>query len=164
MKKLAMFIVQLVITLCATNANAADLPGNSAGVKGNSNTFLGNYVINELPQVVLKGESLRAFELTYEKAQKSVLIYLEERSNCRDYVVRSKNLEVAYRCKKSSFGVQFVPVKHQKYKPELNALFLSQDEFQKQQKISEGGLPLETALDLIASYYPHLLKRSDLLD
>ena len=164
MKKLTVFIVLLVITLCTTNANAAELPGNSPGLKGNSNTFLGNYEIKELPQVVLKGESLRAFELTYEKAQKPVLIYLEERSNCKDYVVRSKNLEVAYRCKKSSFGVQFVPVKHQKYKPEINVLFLAQDEFQKQQKISDGQLPLETALDLIASYYPHLLKRSDLLN
>jgi len=164
MKKLAMFIVLIVLTLGATNANAADLPGKLASLKGNSNTFLGNYEIKELPQAVLKGENLRAFELTYQKGQKSVLIYLDERSNCKDYVVRSKNLEVAYRCKKNSFGVQFVPVKHQKYKPEVNALFLAHDQFQKQQKISDGELPLETALDLIASYYPHLLKRSDLLD
>ena len=164
MKKLSMFIILLGITLGATNAKASNLPGNSANLKGNSNTFLGKYEIKELPQIVLKGESMRTFELTYEKAQNSVLIYLEERSNCKDYIVRSKNLEVAYRCKKNSFGVQFVPVKHEKYKPEANALFLAQDEFQKQQKISEGQLSLETALDLIASYYPHLLKRSNLLD
>ncbi len=164
MKKNSILIILLAVTMGTISAKAADLSGNSINLKGNSNTILGNYEIKELPLATVNDQSLRAFELTYEKAQKSVFIYLDERTNCKDYVVRSKNLEVAYRCKKGSFGVQFVPGKHEKYKPELNALFLSMDEFEKQQKITEGGLPIESALDLIASYYPHLLKRTDLLD
>jgi hypothetical protein len=102
--------------------------------------------------------------LTYEKAQKSVLIYLDQRANCMDYVVRSKNLEVRYTCKKTSFGAQLLSGKQMKYDPALNALFISQDEFAKQQKISEGALPIASALGLIASYYPSLLKSPDLLN
>ena len=66
--------------------------------------------------------------------------------------------------KKLLLEPSFCLVKQMKYKPELNALFLAQDEFERQQKISEGALPVESALGLIASYYPNLLKRSNLLD
>lgn len=51
-----------------------------------------------------------------------------------------------------------------KYDPSLNALFLAQEEFAKQQKISEGNLPVDSALSLIASYCPDLLKSKNLLD
>ncbi|NEW84686.1 MAG: hypothetical protein GZ094_20285, partial [Mariniphaga sp.] len=146
------------------NTNATDLTGNSINLKGSSNTTLGSYEIKELPPVSFNGELLRTFELTYENAQYSVLINLDERTNCKDYIVRSKNLEVRYSCKKASFGVQLLSGKQMKYKPELNALFLSQDEFVKQQKISEGTLPIASALGLIASYYPSLLKSPDLLN
>ncbi len=164
MKQLTLLFTLLMLTLGAINSNATDLPDNSINLKGDSNTALGNFEIKELPPVDINGEQMRAFELTYEKAQKTVFIYLDQRANCRDYIVRSKNLEVCYSCKKSSFGAQLLAGKHMKYKPELNALFLAQDEFEKQRKISEGGLPIESALGMIASYYPNLLKRSDLLN
>ena len=164
MKKISAFIFLLVITLGVFQANASDLQNNSINLKGNSNTGFGNYEIKELPLINKNGETMRAFELTYEKAQKTVTIYLDERANCKDYIVRSKNLEVAYRCKKNSFGVQMVPYKHLTLKPELNARFLALPEFGKQQVIAEGGLPLESTLDLIASYYPNLLISPDLLN
>ena len=97
-----------LLTFCAVSTNATDLSGNSINLKGNSNTILGSFEIKELPPVDMKGDMMRAFELTYEKAQKSVLIYLNERANCRDYIVRSKNLEVKYVCKKTSFGAQLL--------------------------------------------------------
>ena len=154
----------MILALAGVNAEAADLKGNSINLKGNSNTSLGNYEVKELPSVEANGVSMRTFELSYDKAQKTVLIYLDERANCRDYIVRSKNLEVRYTCRKSSFGVQQLLGKQMKYKPELNSLFLNQEEFERQGKISEGGLPVDSALGMIACYYPHLLKRADLLD
>ena len=164
MKKLSLLTILMALFFVATTAKGADLAGNSIKLAGNSNTSLGNFEIKELPAATVNGESLRSFELTYEKAQKSVLIYLDERAKCRDYVVRSKNLEVAYRCKKGSFGVQLVPAKHVKYKPELNELFLAHEEFAKQQQISEGGQSIEESLGIIASYYPNLLRHTDLMN
>ena len=162
MKHLTLLL--LLIAFGAINAKATDLAGNTINLKGNSNTRFGNYEIKELPLVSVNGELMRTFELTYEKAQKTVLINLDERANCRDYIVRSKNLEVRYVCKKTSFGAQLLTGRNMKYDPTLNALFLAQDEFEKQKSISEGGLPIAEALGLIASYYPNLLKRPELLD
>lgn len=162
MKQLSLLL--LLIAFGVLNTNATDLTGNSINLNGNSNTSFGTYEIKELPPVSVNGELMRTFELTYEKAQKTVIINLDERANCKDFIVRSKNLEVRYACKKSSFGVQLLSGQQMKYKPEINALFLSQDEFEKQQKISEGALPIASALGLIASYYPSLLKSPDLLN
>lgn len=154
----------LLFTLCVFNSYATDLEGKSINFKGKSNTNLGDFEIKELAPVTTNGETMRTFELTYENAHKPVIIYLDERSNCKDYIVRSKNLEVRYVCKKATFGAQLLTGKQMKYKPELNALFLSKDEFEKQQVISEGALPVQSALGLIASYYPGLLKSTDLLN
>lgn len=162
MKQLTIFLI--LLTFCVVNANATDLEGNSITLNGKSNTSFGDYTIKELPPVTMNGEMKRTFELTYENAQKSVLIYLDERTNCKDYIVRSKNLEIRYVCKKTSFGAQLLLGNQMKYKPEINALFLSQDEFESQQKISDGGMPIASALGLIASYYPALLKSPDLLN
>ena len=162
MKQLTTFLI--LLTFCVVNVNATDREGNLINLNGKSNTSLGDYTIKELPPVNMNGEMVRNFELTYEKAHKSVLIYLDERANCKDYIVRSKNLERRYACKKTSFGAQLLSGKHMKYDPALNALFLSHEEFEKQQVISEGGLPIASALGLIASYYPSLLKSTDLLN
>lgn len=162
MKQLTVLL--FLLAFCVISTNATDLESNSVNLKGNSNTSLGNYQIKELPAVDNNGEMMRSFELTYENAKKSVLIYLDERPNCKDYIVRSKNLEVRYACKKTSFGAQLLSAKQMKYKPELNELFLARDEFEKQQIISKGGIPVASALGLIASYYPGLLKSTDLLN
>lgn len=164
MKQLTFFSTLLILIFVGINVNATDLAGTSINLKGNSNTSLGNYEVKELPPVSVKGTLMRTFELTYEKAQKTILIYLDERANCRDYVVRSKNLEIRYACNKTSFGAQLLSGRQMKYDPALNALFLSQEEFEKQQKISEGALPIASALGLIASYYPSLLKSPNLLN
>ena len=107
---------------------------------------------------------MRTFELAYQNAGHRVMIYLNEREDCRDYIVRSKNLEVKYVCKKSGFGAKLVTGKFRQYDPNLNANFLSRDEFVRQEMISEGGLEIPSALGLIASYYPALFQRPDLLD
>jgi hypothetical protein len=164
MKQFKLFISLMILSLVGFNALAADLAGSTIKLSGNSNTVLGKFEVKELASVDVNGEKMRAFELKYENAQKTVLIYLDEKSNCRDYIVRSKNLEVRYTCKKTSFGAQLLTGKQMQYKPELNGLFLAQDAFEKQQKISGGTLTVESALGLIASYYPGLLKSTNLLN
>jgi hypothetical protein len=156
--------IMLLITLFTTAANATDIPANSINLSGNSNTRLGSYEIKELAAVTINGLTMRTFELSYKNAGFPVMIYLNERNDCRDYIVRSKNLEVKYVCSKSSFGAKLVTGKFRQYDPNLNARFLSRDEFAKQGMISEGGLEITSALGLIASYYPALFERPDLLD
>jgi hypothetical protein len=156
--------MMLLVTLFTVNAKASDFPENSLNLSGESNTRLGNYQIKELAPVTINGVKMRTFELAYQNVGNPVMIYLNELGDCRDYIVRSKNLEVKYVCNKSSFGAKLVTGKFRQYDPNLNANFLSREEFLKQGMISEGGLEISSALGLIASYYPALFQRPDLLD
>lgn len=127
-------------------------------LEGDSNSPVGRYQIMEIPSETINGETYRTFELTYEKGNKPVKIYLDERSRCRDYIVRSQKNEVRYVCKKSSFGAQLVTAKFESYNPDVNSYFTNQLELANQEKITDGKLPISEALGLIACYYPSLVK------
>ncbi len=161
---LFMLSMTLMITLFTSAARANDTGTNSISFSGNSNTRLGAFDVKELAPATLNGVAMRTFELSYKNAGFPVMIYLNEREDCRDYIVRSKNLEVRYVCSKTNFGVKLLTGKFRQYDPDLNARFLSRDEFVKQAMISEGNLEIIPALGLIASYYPALFERPDLLD
>ncbi len=150
--------------LFSTTSKGTDNPVNAISLSGNSNTRFGNYEIKEIAPVTTNGITLRTFELTYKNAAYPVMIYLNERDKCSDYIVRSKNLEVRYVCDKSAFGVKLVNGKFREYDPILNDRFLSGENFAKQATISGGNLEIGSALGLIASYYPALFERPDLLD
>ena len=163
MKRLSLLSI-VMLMIVALSTKAADINGNLISMKGNSNTYLGNYQIKELEPFDVKGQLMRTFEMKYDNAEKRVMVYIDERSNCREYIVRCKNLEIKYVCKKESFGAALVNPKQAIYNPDLNARFLSFENFENQKIISEGNLPIVSALDLIASYFPDLLKRRDLLN
>jgi hypothetical protein len=165
MEKIRSFsLLVLLLFSVIISATALNPPTDAINLNGQSNTWLGDYQIKELPATVQNGHTMRTFELTYANAAKTVMIYLDERSDCREYVVRSKNLEVRYVCNKNGFGAKLVSGKLRQYDPDVNALFLASDEFRNQGRISDGGLELSSALGLIASYYPGLLKTKNLLD
>lgn len=161
-RSLSMLVLLFFSVISSTIA--VNPPSDALNLNGQSNTWLGDYQIKELPATAQNGKTMRTFELSYVNAAKTVMIYLDERSDCREYVVRSKNLEIKYVCNKSGFGAKLVNGKLRQYDPDVNALFLAQEEFRNQGKISEGGLEPSSALGLIASYYPGLLKSKNLLD
>lgn len=161
-RSLSMLVMLLFFVI--TSSKAVNPPAEMLNLNGESNTWLGDYQIKEMPATVQSGHTMRTFELSYANAAKTVMIYLDERPDCREYLVRSKNLEVKYVCNKTGFGAKLVNGKLRQYDPGVNALFMSQDEFKNQGKISEGGLEPSSALGLIASYYPGLLKSKNLLD
>lgn len=157
-------LLLLISTFLTSTTKAGDFPVNSISFKGASNTWLGDFQIKELTPTTINGVTMRTFELDYQNAGNPVMIYLDDHSNCGEYIVRSKNLEVKYVCTKSTFGAKLVTGKLRQYDPMLNANFLSKDELNKQSKIADGGQELSSALGLIASYYPGLFSRNDLLN
>ena len=161
--KLISLLVLLSCSFITTIAAAASSPA-AINLNGSSNTALGDYQIKELNPVTQFGQEMRTFEFTYSKAEKPVMIYLDKRAKCIDYIVRSKNLEVKYCCDKTAFGASLITGKFRKYDPRVNESFLSYSEFNNQKQISEGNLEIPVALGLIASYYPNLLISPNLLD
>ncbi len=154
-------VITMMIVITGFNVNAAE--NEAINLQGDSNTKMGTYQIKEQPAENIEGKTLRKFELVYQNAKNPVTIYLDEKENCRDYIVRSKNMEIKYVCKKNGFGAQLLSGKYVKYDPKVNSYFIATDELTNQSRISEGGITPENALGLIASYYPSLLKSTDLL-
>jgi len=142
---------------------SATTPENIQSLKGTSQTLLGNYTITELAPETIKNEVLRKFELNYENGKAPVIIYLRQKSKCKEYIVRGHAMEVQYTCKKSGFGAQPLAGKFAAYPFDTNAQFISQEALSRQSKITTSEIPVEKALGLIACYYPGLLKNIQIL-
>lgn len=151
----SMFLVLMLATLLAS--------AESNAMVGKSNTPLGDYRIKECQPVVIEGQLFKAFELSYVKSNNPILIYIEDRDNCKDYIVRSKYVEIKYVCRKSGFGVEAVFGKHMKYDSVMNNFLMNPDVYKSQMKLSSGGLQEKESLELIAFNFPRLLKNVSLL-
>ncbi len=145
--------MMLFVGLGSVKANSAP-----EAITGNSQTVLGAYQITELEPETIKKETLRKFQLTYENGNAPITIYLNERSKCNDYIVRSNVMEVQYVCNKQGFGATTVNSKFSLYPEQTNNMFHSTEALGYQSKITDGEISIEKALGLIACYYPSLLK------
>jgi hypothetical protein len=151
----------LAVVLYSTTQLAANT--NKVNITGDSNTDLGKFSIAEKASVNIDGENVRAFEVKYENSEHPITILLNEKKKCKDYIVRSKNLEIKYVCKKNSFGAKYVSGKFIKFDPIVNAYFLNEEEFKRQQILSNKELNENEALSIIASYFPQLIIDTRLL-
>ena len=137
--------------------------GQSDAVVGKTDTALGDYRIMESLPVEIEGQSFKTFKLLYEKSQNPIVIYIDDHDNCRDYIVRSRYVEIKYVCRKSGFGVEAVFGKHMKYDHVMNNFLMDPVNYKNQMRLSEGSRPEKEALELIATNFPKLLKNVSLL-
>lgn len=151
----SMFLILMFATFIAS--------AESNALTGNTNTPLGNYVVKESQPVEIEGQSFKSFELMYEKSHNPIVIYIDDHDNCRDYIVRSKYVEIKYVCRKSGFGVEAVFGKHMKYDHVVNNFLMDPVNYKNQMNLSEGGKTEKEALELIASNFPALFKNISLL-
>ncbi len=150
-----MFLVLMSATLIVS--------AESNVLTGKSNTSLGDYQIKEGIPVEIEGQSFKSFELLYEKSDNPIVIYIDDHDNCRDYIVRSRYVEIKYVCRKSGFGVEAVFGKHMKVDHVINNFFMDPANYKKQMRLSEGGKTEKEALELIATNFPYLLKNVSML-
>lgn len=150
-----MFLILILTTFLAF--------AKSDALTGKSNTPLGDYQIKESQSVEIEGQSFKTFELLYEKSQNPIVIYIDDHDNCRDYIVRSRYVEIKYVCRKSGFGVEAVFGKHMKYDHVVNNFLMDPVNYKNQMRLSEGSRPEKEALELIATNFPKLLKNVSLL-
>lgn len=131
-------------------------------IKGDSNTELGKYVIEESAEsMAYKGKELKAYRLCYENCKKDILIGVEEMENCRNYIVLVDDLQIQYVCDKGVFGVKRVP---RQKETSLNVKeVVDRQQFFYQKVITQKPKTEKELLGLIACYYPSLLKPGFLL-
>ncbi|MGV8829282.1 MAG: hypothetical protein ACWA6U_13315 [Breznakibacter sp.] len=153
-----------VITLLVLMVFGLQVKAESGvNLNGFTNTSLGSYVITELTSEEVKGELMRKFELKYENAKDVVVIYLSTNARCREYSVLSNGLDIQYVCTKKAFGARPLIGKLLRHKPEVDAVFVNDDELARQEKLSNGELSVEEALGYIACFYPALVKHQNLI-
>ena len=131
-------------------------------IKGESNTSMGKYVIEESDVAVnYKGKELKAYRLCYENCKKEVLIGVEKLEDCRNFVVVLDDMQIVYACEKGIFGVTKTP-KQKSTSINVKEAIVRQ-QFYHQKVITQKPKTEKELLGLIACYYPALLKPGFLL-
>ncbi len=153
-------VVTLVILMMVGTFAKAE---NLVNLNGETSTTMGKYEVKEVASEDVKGETMRKFEIKYENAKDVVVVYLRATSKCNEYSVLSNGLDIQYVCSKKGFGARPLSGKLLRHNPNVDAMFVNNDELARQEKITGGELPVEEALGYIACYYPSLVKHIDLL-
>jgi len=148
---------------CAVLLSSFMLIASAANkVKGDSNTPMGKYVIEEADDAIgYQGKELKAYKLCYENCKKEVLIGVEELEHCRNFIVFLDDLQIIYACDKGVFGVTKIP-KQKSTSINLKEA-IDRQQFFYQKVITQRPKTEKELLGLIACYYPALLKSGFLL-
>jgi hypothetical protein len=152
MKKIILITVLILMVSMFTMAN-------KIVAKGSSNSAFGNYKIEQLDDhMQIKGKELDKFLITYEKSDLKVMVVLDKQQKCKKYYVLTDKAPVQYECNGVYFGIK-------KLDNELMASGfatcldnLNKEGFYHQKVIASGETATLNHLELIACYYPELLK------
>jgi hypothetical protein len=127
--------------------------------EGNTNTPFGRYKIelNSEP-VMLEGEAVTSYRITYEKSPFSVVVLVDKEKKCKNYIVISEGLSIMYTCNGQFFGVNMIDPKYNKEGYMTDNTKLDKANFFHQKIIVLGKQEEVDATALIASYYPLLPK------
>jgi len=131
-------------------------------VKGESNTSFGSYTIEACNDpMMLAGEELKCYTITYENYPETVKVFIDKEKKCKNYVVVSDGLEVMYTCNGEYFGVNKVGKKYRDAQISTDERKLDRTGYFHQKVLSRGKTEEFDALQLIASFYPALVRQSD---
>ncbi len=128
-------------------------------VRGESNTPFGTYTIERLDEkVMLAGEEMRCYLITYEKSPLQVKVIVDREKRCKNYVVTTDGLSVMYKCDGRFFGVNRVGEKYKTAGIAACDEKLDRYDYFHQKVISQGVTEEFDATMLIACYFPELIK------
>jgi hypothetical protein len=140
-------------------AGVASLSFGRVIAKGDSNTPFGKYTIEVCDQpLMLAGEELKCYLITYENFPETVKVYIDKEKKCKNYVVVTEGLSVTYTCDGEFFGVNKVDPKFKSAGITTNDDLLDRSNYFHQKVIARGVTEEFDATRLIASYYPVLIK------
>ena len=154
MKKMILLAL-LTIVLCSA-AVARELVA-----EGKTFSALGDYRIETADkQVVINGEELKTFVISYQNSPMEVTLVIKKGKNCKDYIVLSEKLTIQYVCNESYFGVQKLDktLNIKGFMPTEASLNLG--EYYHQKVLAPGRRGEVENAQLIAAYFPKLLASS----
>lgn len=154
--KRIIFTVLLIVALSAASFSREFV------ASGKSFTPLGDYKIELADKpFTIKGKELKTYIISYQNSPLEVKVAIKKGTGCLNYVVVSDQLSIQYVCNENYFGVQKLDKSMRKegYVTSDNAL--NRTEYFRQKVICDGEKGEIVNTQLIASYFPMLIKDND---
>ena len=126
---------------------------------GKTHTTLGDYKIELADKpVMVNGEELKAYIISYENSPMKVTVAIRKEKDCKNYIVFSDKLSIQYVCDGTFFGVQKLDKSFEKEGHVTSDAELNRSEYFHQKLIIAGQTGEVANTQLIAAYFPMLLK------
>ncbi len=129
---------------------------------GKTCTALGDYRIEKADKpVIIKGKELETYIISYQNSPMEVTVVIRNDRKCKDYLVISDKLSVQYVCNESYFGVRKIEKSFKKNGYETSDAALNRSEYFHQKVITPGKRSEVENTQLIATYFPMLIRSND---
>jgi len=130
--------------------------------EGKTHSVMGDYKIEKADTpVTINGEAFEAFLITYKNSPLEVKVVVSKGKNCKNYLVLSNELSVQYVCNEYYFGVERLDKKMESNGFSTNDESMNRSEYFRQKVISNGQISELEGTQLIAAYFPQLVKSAD---
>ena len=126
---------------------------------GKTHSALGDYKIEIADNpVTLNGEQFKAYVISYQNSPMEVTVVVTKDKKCKNFIVLSDKLSIQYVCNGEYFGVQKLDKSLEKDGYSTSDAALNRSEYFHQKLIVRGKQDDLEATQLIAAYFPMLLK------
>jgi len=126
---------------------------------GKTHSTLGDYKIEIADNpVTLNGEQFKAYIISYQNSPLEVTVVVTKDKKCKNFIVLSDNLSIQYVCNGEYFGVQKLDKSLEKDGYSTSDAALNRSEYFHQKLIAWGKQDDLLSTQLIAAYFPMLLK------
>ena len=133
--------------------------GNKIVAKGSSNSPFGEYKIEKLEDhMMLNGNELDKYMITYEKSDLKVVVVLDKLKTCKKYYVLTVEIPVQYECNGLYFGIKKLDNNLMASGFATSLEKLNRAGYYHQKVIASGTTATVDHLQLIACYYPELFR------
>jgi hypothetical protein len=127
--------------------------------EGKTYSALGDYKIKIADNsVTINGVQLKAYIISYENSPMEVKVAIMKDKKCKNYIVLSDKLSIEYVCNGDYFGVQKLGKSFEKDGILTSDESLNRTEYFHQRLIAQGRQGELEATQLIAAYFPMLVK------
>jgi hypothetical protein len=126
---------------------------------GKTHSALGDYKIEIADNpVIINGEQFKAYVISYQNSPMEVKVVIKKDKKCKNFIVLSDKLSVQYVCNGDYFGVQKLDKSLQMNGLTTSDEALNRTEYYHQKLIVQGKQDDVEATQLIAAYFPMLIK------
>jgi hypothetical protein len=126
---------------------------------GKTHTAFGDYKIELADNpVTISGEQLKAYVISYQNSPTEVTVVIKKDKKCKNYIVLSDKLSVQYVCNGDYFGVKKLEKSFEKDGLSTSDAVLNRTEYFHQKLIVQGKQGEVESTQLIAVYFPMLIK------